>query len=149
MEGGDASRLQPAVLCRLRACCPAVHQHAAPATTSRRCCRLQAPKGQPPAGAAPAGSERPAGDITTLAELQALPSFRLFAAPVASVRVTHQGAALAAVHASLCALRELRELDLQGNALTALPPALGNLTALTRCVAGLVRGSSSAGRACI
>lgn len=76
---------------------------------------------------------RPAGDVTTLAELEALPTFRLFAAPVMSVRVTHQGAALAELHASLFALKELRELDLAGNALPVVPSAIGNLAALTRC----------------
>lgn len=118
-----------------RACCRSpVRRHATPpAPPTAPTNRLQAPKGQPAVAAA--GVERPAGDITTLAELQALPSFRLFAAPVACVRVTNQGEALAGLHASLFALRELRELDLRGNALAAVPPALGNLTALTRCAA--------------
>lgn len=48
------------------------------------------------------------GVITTLAGLEQLPHFRLLAAPVLAVRVTHQGEQLAAIQASVLALRELK-----------------------------------------
>jgi hypothetical protein len=83
---------------------------------------------------APAGSEA----ITTLDQLRELERRStavrvLFAPPVLSVCVVRQGEALAAVPAALCKLRELRELDLRGNAIEAVPPAIGRLTTLTRC----------------
>ena len=61
-----------------------------------------------PAGGAEAGPAGPAGEVTTLAALEQLPCFRVFAAPVLAVRVMHQGDKLAALHRSVLALRELK-----------------------------------------
>lgn len=74
-------------------------------------------------------------EVTTLAALNKLSGAARFyatAPPVAVVRVTQQGEALAAISAGLCALKGLRELDLRGNAIEAVPASIGNLTALTR-----------------
>ncbi len=70
--------------------------------------------------------------ITTLAELRQYRAPLFGAAPITAVCVTRQGVQLSAVPCVVWALRGLQELDLRGNAITAVPAALGNLTALTR-----------------
>ncbi|PSC71659.1 kinase [Micractinium conductrix] len=77
--------------------------------------------------------------ITTLAQLRALraPLLPLAAPAVASVCVTGHSLHLAAFPPALCALRGLRELDLRGNAIPALPAGVGRLVQLTRlCLSG-------------
>ena len=76
--------------------------------------------------------------ITTLAQLRALraPLLPLAAPAVASVCVTGHSLHLAAFPPALCALRCLRELDLRGNAIPALPAGVGRLVQLTRCGGG-------------
>lgn len=75
--------------------------------------------------------------ITTLAQLQRCRSpppllGGLLGPAVHSVCVTRQGAELAAFPAAICAMRQLKELDLRGNAIAEVPAAIGRLTALTR-----------------
>lgn len=76
----------------------------------------------------------PAGEVTTLAALEQLPSFRVFAAPVLAVRVMHQGDRLAAIHRSVLALRELK---VGAGCRAAAPPPLVGVGARRRgCFAG-------------
>ncbi|KAL4857990.1 Plant intracellular Ras-group-related LRR protein 5 [Chlorella vulgaris] len=76
------------------------------------------------------------GTITSLEELRHLERRSaavqlLFATPVISVKVEGRGS-LTSIPAVLGKLRELRELQLCGNAIEAVPSSIGHLTLLTR-----------------
>lgn len=92
---------------RRRAAAAAAEQQEEAPETLGPCGVLLDPLGT---GKAAAAAEPAAGNgvITTLAGLEQLPHFRLLAAPVLAVRVTHQGEKLAAIQASVLALRELK-----------------------------------------
>ncbi|KAI7845895.1 hypothetical protein COHA_000628 [Chlorella ohadii] len=122
---------------RRRAAAAAAEQQEEAAETLGPCGVLLDPLGTGKKAAEAEPAAATTGVITTIAGLEQLPHFRLLAAPVLAVRVTHQGEQLAAIQASVLALRELKELDLRGNAISEVPAAIGNLTALTRlCLAG-------------
>lgn len=95
---------------RRRAAAAAAEQQDEAPETLGPCGVLLDPLGTAKAGAEAAAdaAAAPTGVVTTLAALEQLPHFRLLAAPVLAVRVMHQGDKLAAIAASVLALRELK-----------------------------------------
>lgn len=95
---------------RRRAAAAAAEQQEEAPETLGPCGVLLDPLGTAKAGAEAAAdaAAAPSGVVTTLAALEQLPHFRLLAAPVLAVRVMHQGDKLAAIAASVLALRELK-----------------------------------------
>ena len=93
---------------RRRAAAAAAAQQEEVPETLGPCGVLLDPLGTGKAAAAAEPAAAGNGVITTLAGLEQLPHARLLAAPVLAVRVTHQGEKLAAIQASVLALRELK-----------------------------------------